>query len=328
MWCWLWLDAVRQDFGFALRALRRSPAFSLVAVLTLALGIGANTAIFAVVYGALIRPLAFREPGAVVLVQTRSEHSGALTLRGFSGPEFDDLAARAQSFETMALCDLTQFAVDAKTGYEPLRGFWVSERYFDTFGNVLLLGRGLGDRRAPEAVISYRLWQRLFEGAPDVVGRQVRLNGDMHTVVGVTRPDFNLLPDRRVRSGPRDVWVPFGSRSTADDPSKRLYHVVARLNPGVTVEYAQAEVDAISASLAGPSASARRDPLVVMPVSDYLVAPIRRPLWLFLGGCGPHRRLRQRHRPPARAADLAHTRTRPSTSPGRTAYATPPACTG
>lgn len=233
VWRWRWLDIVTQDFAYAFRCLRRSPGFTLVAVVTLALGIGATTAIFTVVYSVLLHPLPYADAESIVLIQSRDRTTGQLTFSGFSGPDLHDWTERTWSFDALALGSLTIFAVDGDSGYETLSGATVSERFFDVFGEPLLLGQGLTDRRAQEVVISHRLWQGHFGGASDIVGRQIRLNGIGYTVVGVARSEFDLPQDMR-RLGladPPDVWVPFGQEATAENRRSRSYHLVGRLRP-------------------------------------------------------------------------------------------------
>ena len=196
-WGWRWLDALAQDLAYGFRTLRRSPGFTAVAVITLALGIGASTAIFSAVYGVLLRPLPYKDASSIVLIQSRDRDTGRLTFRGFSGPDFDDWSARTRSFDSLALSALSAFAVDADSGYEILSAATVSDQFFTTFGASLLLGRGLPNRSELEAVISYRLWQRLFHGAPEAIGQQIRLDGESHTVVGVARADFDFPRDMR-----------------------------------------------------------------------------------------------------------------------------------
>jgi predicted permease len=227
-WGWTWLDDLGRDTRLALRTLRHSPGFAITAIVTLALGIGVNTAMFTLVNGVLLRPL-YQQPGDVVAVLHRSTTPGA-GYRGISYPNYLDLReGTASLFANLSASSLFFVGLDAGEGMRRALASAVAANYFDTFGGALALGRpftpgeeGLGDN-AHVAIISHAFWQQQG-GDPEMLGRSVRINGDVFTVVGITREGFTGpgIP------GP-EVWMPLGTGA-------RNFHqltVVGRLREGV-----------------------------------------------------------------------------------------------
>src|SRR5215212_2489515 len=244
-----------QDVRYGLRMLRKNPGFTLVVVLTLALGIGANTAIFSVVNAVLLRPLPFPHPEQLVLVQ---DDLADLKLQniGMSVPELHDLQQRSEVFQEISAV----WPVDANfTGSdrpERVELLGVSPNYFSLLGATAKLGRVFGAEDqvpgfAQGVVLSHGLWQRLFAGDPGVLGREVRLDNDVYTVVGVTPEDFRH-PGKSLRVEV-DVWAtagfsaaPFG---TPVRTQRFLPGAIARLKPGLNVEQAQAKLNSFIANL-------------------------------------------------------------------------------
>jgi putative ABC transport system permease protein len=159
-------------------------------VMTFALGIGANAAIFSVVYGVLFRPLPYNDAESVILIQSRDRMTGRVSPTGFSGPVLRDWTERGGFFESVALCARTVFALETSIGFETVSGAWVSSKFFSIMGAPMIAGRPLADPRAAEIVISARLWRRSFGDNRAVIGRQVRLNSQPYTIVGVVGNDF------------------------------------------------------------------------------------------------------------------------------------------
>jgi len=181
----VWLIDLGRDIRHGLRLLARSPGFTAVTVLTLALGIGANTAIFSLINSVMLRPLPVRDPGRLAVV-------GGIG-RGF--PAWEHLRAEAARFDNVAAWGLSQFDLSAGGETHWVDGLWASGSFFDTLGVPPVLGRTLidaDDRRGapPVTVISYAFWQRQFGGAPDVVGQSLPINRTVFTIVGVTPPEF------------------------------------------------------------------------------------------------------------------------------------------
>ena len=215
------------------------PIVTLVAVASLALGIGANTAIFSVINSLLLRTLPVKDPARLVLIT-----DGAAThVRAWSYPVWTEIHQRPELFESAAAWSFTRFNLSEGGETQFIDGIWASGSFFETLGVPALLGRTFTDaddaRRGggsdgPVAVISYGFWQRRFGGAPDVVGRTLSLDGVAFTIVGVTRPEF---------SGPEvgrlfDAIVPLGTEplvrgtdSFLDDSGVTFLTMVARLGP-------------------------------------------------------------------------------------------------
>jgi predicted permease len=249
------LHGLGQDLRQALRSLGRSPAFAAVALLTLALGIGANTTLFSLVNALFLAPLPVSEPERVVVLYT-SDFSGPL-YGSSSYPDFADLRDRPQLFESLAAYSLE--AVALTTDREPARVWseFVSGGYFPTLGLGMALGRPLGredDREgaAPAMVISHGLWQRRLGGSPSVVGRSVTLSGVTFSVVGVAPAGFTGL----TRGLAAEAWVPLALRGrlvpggdATHRRGSRFLSVVGRLSREVGIQDAQARLDVLAEQL-------------------------------------------------------------------------------
>ncbi len=244
-----------QDVHFALRTMRRSPRVSAIVMLTLALGIGANTAIFSVVNAALLRPLPFREPGQLVQLGADLRGLGAQNI-GFSQPEMKDLSDRAGIFD--AVSAVWQFPGNMTGGEHPERieGLAVSTNYFGILGSHPQLGRLFDSRDeangfAEALVISDGLWHKEFGGDAAVLGRQLRLDNDLYTVVGVLPADFK--PPSAAGSRPVDLYVTAGFAADPFPAPQRnvrfIPGMIARVKPGITVQQAQARLAAMTESL-------------------------------------------------------------------------------
>jgi putative ABC transport system permease protein len=241
-------DRLLQDVRYACRSLRKSPGFAAAAVLTLALGIGANTAIFSVVEGVLLAPLPFREPDRLFMVAEIS-----LTLKrdmSVSYPDSLDWQRAARSFQQMALIRWSQgYDLTSPGTPEHLDGKQISAGFFSTLGVKPVLGREFSpqeDRHhgTPVVIISHRLWRNRFAGSPTLLGHSITLDGVDYTIVGVLPPEFRLWAD----TINDDIYTPLGQ---VDSPfvNDRTIHpgigCIARLKPGVTVAQARAEMGAV-----------------------------------------------------------------------------------
>jgi predicted permease len=251
----LWLqprrmeDEMFQDLRFGLRMLLKNPGFTLIAVITLGLGIGANTAIFSIINAVLLRPLPFAEPNRLVLI---AETHPAVPRLEVATPDFKDWQQQAQSFAEMAAWSLNDWGKPVITdGGEPeqLQSTCITPNLFPLLGISPALGRNfLPDEdqagRDRVAIVSHALWQRRFAADPSLVGRTIRLNGENHIVVGIM-PQGAQLPFET------DLWLPL-SQLGEHMLTSRVRHpleVVARLKAGVTVEHARAEMEAIASRL-------------------------------------------------------------------------------
>ncbi|MDQ3139073.1 MAG: ABC transporter permease [Gemmatimonadota bacterium] len=278
------IDTVWRDIRYAVRQLARSRGFTAIAVLTLALGIGANTAIFSVVNAVLLRPLPYADPASLVLVrEIRPDGS----LNSVSFPNFTDWRAQGGVFRTMALFREQQFNVAGLTGPERISGALVSADFFRVLGREPALGRtfaGDEDRPGRDAVvvISHEVWQGRFGGATDVVGRVLRVDGKPMTVIGVAAAGFRL-PEQA------NVWVPV-SHDAADILENRglhAYYVVGRLVPGVARPAAHATLGALAASLGREHPASNQGwSISVEALQASLVQEVRPSLLVLLGAVG------------------------------------------
>lgn len=244
-----------QDVRFALRAMIKARGMTVVALLTLAVGIGANTAIFSVVNAVLLRPLPFHDPEQLVQLQADLPGVGARNV-GFSEPEVEDLRDRAGIFEAVSVVFPAPANLTGGERPERIEIVGVSPNYFNLLGARPQIGRLFDNRDVAEGfaeatVISDGLWHRLFGGTPDVVGRQIRVDNDLYVIVGVLPPDFRHPAPASQK--PIDLWATAGFRAAPFAGPIRnargLPNIIGRLKPGITVEQAQAKLTALANSL-------------------------------------------------------------------------------
>jgi macrolide transport system ATP-binding/permease protein len=257
-WGMRWLDDFRQDLRGGLRMLRRSPGFTALAVLCLTLGIGANAAVFSSMEGVLFRPypMVAHQERLMALSGTARGETGPT---GVSWPDFEDLRKSSSLIDGMFVSKIMGTTLSLGNRAETLPGSIVSANYFDEIGVRPMLGRGfapgedVGSNAHPVVVISYELWQRMFKGDPEIVGKTQRLNGVMHTIVGVAPEGF-----RGTFVGwAMQFWVPASMEETFEaggyklqDRDARWVESFVRLKPGVTRQQAQQEASAIATRLA------------------------------------------------------------------------------
>jgi putative ABC transport system permease protein len=274
------------DFRYALRQLINSLSFTIVAILTLALGIGACTAIFSVVNTVLLRPLDYPDPARLVII--RETQLPKFPEFSVSPPNYIDWEKQAKSYEYLAATTSASLNLTGEGEPQRLIGVKATAHYFDVYGVKPLLGRVL----LPEedavgknhvVVLSYGFWQRVFGGARDVVGRSVQLNGEPYQIVGVAPSGFGL-------ASKVDVWTPmaFTPNQTANDARGGHYiSVVGRLKPGVTFGQAKAEMEVIAAQLAVQYPDPQKGwGIFMMPMQDYSVRDVKRVLYILLGAVG------------------------------------------
>jgi predicted permease len=281
-WGWGWLESVVQDVRYGLRGLRKSPGFTSVALLTLALGIGASTAIFSIVNTVLLRPLPVRDPSRLVHIDTVIPLWPEMRM-GQTFTNLRDIEAQSHSFETIAAFG-GQTRTLTGSGYpEQLTTLETSSGFLTVLGLHPVLGRDLlpedEQRRNGDVVLlSYELWQRKFLGDPKIVGKAVSLDKRRFTVAGVLPPGLALL----VKA---DALVPLIVSPDQLMPGMGNYATLARLRPGVSLALAQADVDNIAAGIARqyPEAEAGMS----FPLRPLQQAPRRRPeLLALLGAVG------------------------------------------
>jgi predicted permease len=244
-------DKLRRNVRYGFRMFRKSPGFSMVVVITLALGIGANTAIFSVIYAALLRPLPFHRPEELVILgenrQTECCHFEA------SYPDFLDWKRAAKTFESFAGAAGDGFTMTGSGDPKNVSATMVTPNFFGTLGVKPILGRDFRngeDVRFPAGptvvILSYRFWQSDFSGDPNVVGRAVHLDGNLATIIGVLPKDISISP-----RGAGELWVPLHlDQYLTTARNARWLNVVGRLAPGVSSAQARAEMESITAQLA------------------------------------------------------------------------------
>ena len=238
------MGTLLQDVRYGLRNLARNPGFPLVAMLTLALGIGANTTIFSVINNTLLKPLPFPEPDRLVLVW-ETFGKGPDNWNIVSAPNFWDFQRQSHSFESMAIFDsagrgYNLSATGNKQEAEQVSGLRVSAGFFPVLGVKPLLGRTFLPEEETlgkdhEVVLSYGLWKTRYGGDPSLVGKTIRIDGADFTVIGVMPRDFEW----QFWSGPRQLWVPVGYTKTDFGRGDNSFISIARLKPGVSVAQAQ-----------------------------------------------------------------------------------------
>src|SRR2546425_10318776 len=281
----MWLDRTRSDVQYAVRTLWRAPSFTIVVVLTLAFGLGANTAVFSVVYGILLRPLPYRDSTRLVLIQREQDVTGArrpMQALFFSPGDIDGWQQGLASLESTALYFTDAVALSTDNGSEVLATAAVSESWFATLNGPIVSGRPLGpaDDHAPFIVISKRLAQRLFGRAQDAVGQRLTLSAQGYTIVGVTGAGFQLPTEDT------DVWMPAGFVLTLH-PLCCGSRMIGRLKPAETVARAAREArelaQTIGATTGGTTGHLRA---TVVGLHDQMVGAVRPALLILFAAVG------------------------------------------
>ena len=280
------LETLLYDVRHGLRMLRKSPGFAAVAVLTLALGIGANTAIFSVVQGVLLAPLPYREPDRLVTVWLNNFRLKSPT--DLSYRDFLDWERGAPPFEKMSAYAWRSFDLSSPGNPEHLEGREISSNFLSTLGVGLALGREFSaeeDRNggAPVAIISNGLWRDRFGGNAAALGQSIVLDGVETTLVGVLQPGF------RFGTGYADVYIPIGQRKLVDANDRTVHDVmcVARLKPGVSLSQADAEMNAIQENIDRLNPETEQGlGAKILPAKEPLVGDVRGTLLLLLGAVG------------------------------------------
>ena len=278
------MESLRRDVRLGIRTLAKSPGFTAAAILTLTLGIGANAAIFSIVYGVLQRPLPYRDPASLVLVSAKRDFAGERRPSTFSAFEIADWTQGSRTLASLAGYSGADHALEARDVAEPLEGTLVSETFFSTIGQSPAVGRllGPGDDLSPVAVISHRLWLRLYDGSPSAVGGAITLSGRGYTVVGVAAPNFRFPSDRV------DVWTPMGQAKQSDLALNYRrgggVSFVARLKPGSTIAQARSDLEDVGRRLAieRPDVDSGVVPIVTLVV-DSVAGAVRPALHMLLG---------------------------------------------
>lgn len=283
-----------QDVKYGLRMLLRAPGFTAVAVLTLALGIGANTAIFSVVDAALLKPLHFGNPSSLVMIWT-NEFSNSTLRFSVSPPNFLDWEEQNRCFSGTAAFAEQPMNLTGAGRPEQVDVEQTSPNFFSVLAVTPMLGRGFSKTedqpgKSNVAVLSYRLWKSQFGGDPNMIGKTIQLNGQSTTVVGVTGPDFDFYISEHSPFGERpQLWSPLEIPPEWRQRSKvgNFLRVIARLNPGVSFSQAQAQMNIVAANLATRYPEYNKGVgIALVPLREQLSGTIRKPLFILLGTVG------------------------------------------
>lgn len=291
------MSTLIQDIRFALRMLARSPGFAAVAILTLAVGIGANTAIFSLLNAVLIRSFPYANPGRLVNVYIPTHAFSGVPIEAFgpSNGDFFDIERQAHSFSAITLFDQHWFNLSAEGSAERVSGVFVVPNFFSTFGVSPVFGRAFESAdtelgRQHVALISHSLWQSAFGGSPQVLDKSITLDGQIYHVIGVMPASFGYPSGNEMpysNAGKTQVWLPWAmtpAEKTERDNSTG--DSIACLGPGVTLAEAQAEMNSIMPRL--DALHAGNSPFkgvycVLKPFTETVLGGVRLFVWLLFG---------------------------------------------
>jgi predicted permease len=279
-----WLHSVFSDCRYGVRQLRKNPGFTAVAILTLALGIGATTAIFSVVYGVLLRPLPYPNPNRIMAV---FEVNSRGTWSHLADPNFDDFRDQNHSFQAIAKYNNNIVSVSGAS--QPIRtaGAGVTPGFFTVFGVQPIIGRdfGIGDNKkgaAPVVLVSYGYWKQYLGSSPDLSQSHLKIDNAVYSVIGVLPAGFQFPPDVT-------LWLPADLDGENTSRTSHNYLAVGRLRDGVTAEQANQDISAIARRIHETS-SEQGDYLLkdaaVVPLQDSITGKVRSPLLVLLGAVG------------------------------------------
>jgi len=275
-----------KNVRYSFRSLRRSPAFTITAIATLALGIGANTAIFSVLDGVVLAPLPYRAPDRLVVITLFNRSLGYPT--ALSYPDFLDWQRSSRSFQQIAAFKPQGFDLTSPGTAEHLEGNEVSSTFFSTLGIELALGRQFSpeeDRTsgAPAAVVSNRLWQDRFAASPGAIGKPITLSGVDYTIVGVLPPGFHFGDQ------PADVYIPLGRGDPLIRNDRKFHDLVsiALLKPDVSVGQARAEMNTVQEHIDQLNPATERGlGTYIVPLKQFFIGDLSGTLVLLLGAVG------------------------------------------
>src|SRR5262245_3384933 len=287
------MQTLWKDLRYGARMLFKNPGFTLIAVATLSLGIGANTAIFSALYGVLLKPLPYPDPSPIVRVWQAAPASGFVQL-GFSEAQLMRLRAGNQSFQQLGGYAMRSANLTDQNETQRIAVAFVTAGVFESLGVQPALGRAF--RREDEApgsqrvaVLSYEIWRRQYGGDAIILGRTIRVNDNPVTVVGVMPPDFRLPEDLSTPQGAQ-LWLPVPIAPANLNWVSYYLQPIARLKPGVRPEHAHAEVSAVFAQVRQDNPQgAINDPgynISVLPLHDDLTVAVKKALWVLVAAVG------------------------------------------
>ena len=276
-----------QDIRYALRQLRRSPGFAAVAILTLALGIGANTAIFSVVNAVLLKPLPYKDPERLVMLWEQNPHRGWFE-NIVSGANFIDWKKQNHTFEDIAAFESNSFNLTGGGPPEEVAGERITSNLFSVLGVQPLSGRLFlpeeESKGKAAVIVSYGLWQQHYGADPALVSKQISLNGESYPVVGILPASFR--DDYSASFAPHSqLWIS-GIEPFPEGRELHDYHAIARLKPGVTLAQARAEMDTIAGRIEQQYPESRGWGVALVRLHDQVVEYTRPALLVLLGAVG------------------------------------------
>jgi predicted permease len=285
------VQLLSQDFRYALRSQRKTPVLTAVIVLSLAIGIGANSAIFSVVNALLLQPLPYPQPERLVAIWLHSPGIGIF--RDWPSPgQYIDILKENHSFEEVSISRLATWTLTGRDQPQRVDGMRTSSNLLRMLGARPFLGRLLlpdDDKpgRKPVAILSYGLWTSLYGSDPTIVGKSIVLNGDQILIAGVLRPEFRLNTEVMPAEGPMDRVALFMPLPLGADAAQRRgdenYNLVAKLKPGLSVQQAQAEINLIAARIRKKDKRDATFGMSVVPLLDQVIGDVRRALLVLLG---------------------------------------------
>jgi putative ABC transport system permease protein len=283
------METFLQDLKFGSRTLLRNPGFAAVAVITLALGVGANAAIFSVVNAVLLRPLPWNDPDRAVMIWSRWT---AFDKTWVSDGEVNDYRRRASTLAEVAAWDDTQVNLTGEGDPERVPAGSVTANLFSTLGVAPQYGRTFTAAEdlpnGPRLVVlGHGLWQRRYAGDPGIIGRAIQINGEPFQVIGIMPRDF-VLPTDFQNPSPTVLWMPQQWNSASTDHGNHGFYAAARLKPGATVSQARDEMHRIAQAMTAEGLYPRQMQFdtVVLTLRDEVVGGVRRAIWLLFGAVG------------------------------------------
>ncbi len=285
VWNFVWLEHLLADIRFGLRMLRKNPGFTAVAALTLALGIGANTAVFSVVYAVLLRPLSYKDPAGLVVLHETTPRIGTVSV---SYPNFLDWRDQSHAFSQMAAVQSVDFNLAGVTQPENISGDAVSPNFLSMMGVRPFLGRDFDASEekagtAPVLLLSYSLWQSHLGGDPSAVGKTITLDGRSFTIVGVLPSNYRSVDKTDVML-PIGVWATNNADAIKERSERGDMVVIGRLTPGVRLARARAEMEGIAARIEKEyPASNDQFSVALQPIRDAFVKDIRPAILVLFG---------------------------------------------
>lgn len=277
------MNGLTQDFHYALRMFRKSPIYAFVSIITLALGIGASTAIFSVVYGVLLRPLPYYKPDQIVRVWEVNSRGGRMQ---FADPNFEDIRAQANLLQGMAQMSSAEAAVSLGGQSESVRIAYVSQDFFSVMGIQPVAGRGFAReeqqfRAAPTALVSYSYWQRQLQGTRNLEALKFTISKVPTVVVGVLPAGFQYPNDSQ-------IWIPRETEVRLPSRTAHNWQVVARLRDDASLDQARADLSAIARRLSQQYRLEEKHmaDAAIVPLKDALTTDVKPALLVLLGVTG------------------------------------------